>query len=106
MSAPEQMRKWGAEGVGVPALKSEAGAFATPPPASIKAFVDATAGARANRQNIEIGKTGVPLGVRDAVVTAGRGREIGEVFAGRKSVEEAMKALAAEMNKALEETKA
>jgi multiple sugar transport system substrate-binding protein len=106
MSAPEQIRKWGTEGVGVPALKSESGAFASPPPASIKAFVDATAGARANRQNVEVGKTGVPLGVRDSVVVAGRGREIGEVFAGRKSVEDAMKALAAEMNKALEETKA
>jgi ABC-type glycerol-3-phosphate transport system substrate-binding protein len=89
----------------VPALKSESGAFATPPPASIKAFVDATAGARANRQNVQIGTTGVPLGVRDSVVVAGRGREIGEVFAGRKSVEEAMTALAAEMNKALDETK-
>jgi multiple sugar transport system substrate-binding protein len=106
MSAPAQIRMWGTQGVGVPALKSEAGAFAVAPPASIKAFVDATAGARANRQNIEIGKTGVPLGVRDSVVTAGRGREIGEVFAGRKSVEDAMKALATEMNKALEETKA
>ncbi|MDQ3809002.1 MAG: extracellular solute-binding protein, partial [Chloroflexota bacterium] len=106
MSAREQIRKWGTEGVGVPALKSEAGAFASPPPANINAFVDAINGARANRQNVEIDKTGVPLGVRDSVVVAGRGREIGEVFAGRKSVEDAMKTLAAEMNKALEETKA
>lgn len=106
MSAPEQIRKWGTEGVGVPALKSESGAFAVAPPASIKAFVDATQGARANRQNIEVGKTGVPLGVRDSVVVAGRGREVGEVFAGRKSVPEAMKTLADEMNKALDETRA
>jgi ABC-type glycerol-3-phosphate transport system substrate-binding protein len=44
--------------------------------------------------------------VRDPVVTASRGKQIGEVFAGRSSVEDAMKALAAEMNKALEETRA
>jgi ABC-type glycerol-3-phosphate transport system substrate-binding protein len=44
--------------------------------------------------------------VRDGVVTANRGKQIGEVFSGRASVEDAMKALAAEMNKALEETKA
>lgn len=106
MTTPDQIKKWGMQGVGIPALKSQSGVFTTPPPANIQAFVDATQGAKANRQNIEIDKTGVPLGVRDSVVVAGRGREIGEVFAGRKSVEDAMKALAAEMNKALEETKA
>ncbi|MCA1644599.1 MAG: sugar ABC transporter substrate-binding protein [Chloroflexi bacterium] len=106
MTTPEQVIKWGVAGVGIPALKSQAGAFTTPPPANIQAFVEAANGARANRQNVEIGKTGVPLGVRDGVVVAGRGREIGEVFSGRKSAEEAMKSLAAEMNKALEETKA
>ena len=96
----------GVAGVGIPALKSQSTAFATPPPANIQAFVDATKGARANRQNVEIGKTGVPLGVRDGVAVAGRGREIGEVFSGRKSAEDAMRTLAVEMNKALEETKA
>jgi multiple sugar transport system substrate-binding protein len=105
MSTPDQVKKWGTEGVGVPALKSQAGAFSSPPPANIQAFVDAITGARANLQNVEIGKTGVPLGVRDGVVTANRGQQIGEIFSGRKSVDEAMKALAAEMNKALEETK-
>jgi multiple sugar transport system substrate-binding protein len=105
MTAPEQVKKWGVEGVGIPALKSQSTAFATPPPANIQAFVDATNGAQANRQNVEIDKTGVPLGVRDGVVVAGRGREIGEVFSGRKSAEDAMRSLAAEMNKALEETK-
>ena len=50
-------------------------------------------------------ETGVPLGVRDPVVVARSRREIGEVFAGRRSPSrDAMKALAAEMNKALEET--
>jgi multiple sugar transport system substrate-binding protein len=106
MTTPEQIKKWGTEGVGIPTLKSQTGAFTNPPPANIQAFVDATKGAKANRQNIEIGKTGVPLGVRDPVVTASRGKQIGEVFAGRSSVEDAMKALAAEMNKALEETRA
>ena len=106
MSTPDQVKKWGTEGVGVPALKSQAGAFASPPPANIQAFVDAVNGAKANLQNVQIGKTGVPLGVRDGVVTANRGKQIGEVFSGRASVEDAMKALAAEMNKALEETKA
>src|SRR5262249_9535497 len=96
----------GTEAVGVPALKSQSSAFGTPPPANIKAFIDATNGAKANRQNIEIGKTGVPLGVRDPIVTASRGRQIGEIFAGRSSGEDAMKALAAKMNKALDETKA
>ena len=104
MSGPEQIKRWGTQGVGVPALKSQSDAFATPPPDNIKAFIDAVSGAQANRQNLEIGKTGVPMGVRDAQVVAGRGREIGEIFAGRKSVEDAMKTLAAEMNKALEET--
>jgi multiple sugar transport system substrate-binding protein len=106
MATPEQVKKWGVEGVGIPALKSQSGAFVTPPPANIQAFVDATNGARANRQNVEIGKTGVPLGVRDGVVVASRGREIGEVFSGRKTAEEAMRTVAAEMNKALEETRA
>ena len=106
MSTPDQVKKWGTEGVGVPALKSQAGAFASPPPANIQAFVDAINGAKANLQNVQIGKSGVPLGVRDGVVTANRGKQIGEVFSGRQSVEDAMKALAAEMNKALEETKA
>ncbi len=106
MTSPDQIKKWGTEAVGVPALKSQSGAFGTAPPANIKAFIDATNGARANRQNVEIGKTGVPMGVRDPIVTASRGKQIGEVFAGRSSVEDAMKALAAEMNKALDETKA
>jgi multiple sugar transport system substrate-binding protein len=106
MSTPDQVKKWGTEGVGVPALKSQAGAFASPPPANIQAFVDAVNGAKANLQNVQIDKTGVPLGVRDGVVTANRGKQIGEVFSGRASVEDAMKALAAEMNKALEETRA
>jgi multiple sugar transport system substrate-binding protein len=106
MSTPDQVKKWGTEGVGVPALKSQAGAFASPPPANIQAFVDAINGAKANLQNVQIGKSGVPLGVRDGVVTANRGKQIGEVFSGRQSVDDAMKALAAEMNKALEETKA
>ena len=105
MTTPDQVKKWGTEGVGVPALKSQTGAFSSPPPANIQAFVDAVAGARANLQNVEIDKTGVPLGVRDGVVTANRGQQIGEIFSGRKSVDEAMKALATEMNKALEETK-
>jgi multiple sugar transport system substrate-binding protein len=106
MTTPDQVKKWGVQGVGIPALKSQSATFVAPPPANIQAFVDATNGAKANRQNVEIGKTGVPLGVRDSVVVAGRGREIGEVFSGRKSVEDAMRALATEMNKALEETKA
>jgi multiple sugar transport system substrate-binding protein len=106
MTSPDQIKKWGTEAVGVPALKSQSSAFGSPPPANIKAFIDATNGARANRQNVEIGKTGVPMGVRDPVVTASRGKQIGEIFAGRSSVEDAMKALAAEMNKALDETKA
>jgi multiple sugar transport system substrate-binding protein len=106
MSTPDQVKKWGTEGVGVPALKSQAGAFAAPPPANIQAFVDAVNGAKANLQNVQIGKTGVPLGVRDGVATANRGKQIGEVFSGRASVEDAMKALAVEINKALEETKA
>jgi multiple sugar transport system substrate-binding protein len=106
MATPDQVKKWGTEGVGVPALKAVAGAFSNPPPTNIQAFVDAVTGARANLQNVEIGKTGVPLGVRDGVVTTNRGQQIGEIFAGRKSVDDAMKALAAEMNKALEETKA
>jgi multiple sugar transport system substrate-binding protein len=106
MSGPEQVKKWGTEGVGVPALKSQASAFVMPPPDNIQAFVDATNGAKANRQNVEIGKTGVPMGVRDPIVTASRGKQIGEIFAGRSSVEDAMKALAAEMNKALDETRA
>ncbi|HTD76041.1 MAG TPA: sugar ABC transporter substrate-binding protein, partial [Chloroflexota bacterium] len=106
MSTPDQVKKWGTEGVGVPALKSQAGGFASPPPANIQAFVDAINGAKANLQNVQIGKSGVPLGVRDGVVTANRGKQIGEVFSGRQSVDDAMKALAAEMNKALEETKA
>lgn len=106
LSAPEQIKEWGVKGVGVPALKSQSGTFATPPPANIKAFVDALVGAKANRQNLQIGTTGVPLGVRDSVIVAGRGREIGEIFAGRKSVQDAMKTLADEMNKALAETKA
>jgi multiple sugar transport system substrate-binding protein len=106
MSTPDQVKKWGTEGVGVPALKSQAGAFASPPPTNIQAFVDAINGAKANLQNVQIGKTGVPLGVRDGVVTANRGKQIGEVFSGRSSVEDAMKALAAEMNKALDETRA
>ena len=106
MTNPEQIKKWGVEGVGVPALKSQTGAFTAPPPANIQAFVEATNGAKANRQNVEIGKTGVPLGVRDPIVTASRGKQIGEIFAGRSTVDDAMKALAAEMNKALEETKA
>ena len=106
MSTPDQVKKWGTEGVGVPALKSQTGGFASPPPANIQAFVDAINGAKANLQNVQIGKSGVPLGVRDGVVTANRGKQIGEVFSGRQSVDDAMKALAAEMNKALEETKA
>ena len=106
MSTPDQVKKWGTEGVGVPALKSQTGGFASPPPANIQAFVEAINGAKANLQNVQIGKSGVPLGVRDGVVTANRGKQIGEVFSGRQSVEDAMKALAAEMNKALEETKA
>jgi ABC-type glycerol-3-phosphate transport system substrate-binding protein len=57
MTTPEQIKKWGTEGVGVPAVQSQAGAFVTPPPANIQAFVDATTGAKANRQNVEIGKT-------------------------------------------------
>jgi multiple sugar transport system substrate-binding protein len=106
MTSPDQIKKWGTEAVGVPALKSQSGAFGTPPPANMQAFIEATNGARANRQNVEIGKTGVPLGVRDPVVTASRGKQIGEIFAGRSSVEDAMKALATEMNKALDETTA
>jgi multiple sugar transport system substrate-binding protein len=90
MTTPEQIKKWGTEGVGVPALKSESAAFVVPPPANIQAFIDATSGAKANRQNVEIGKTGVPLGVRDPVVTASRGKQIEEIFAGRSSVEDAM----------------
>ena len=106
MTSPDQIKKWGTEAVGVPTLKSQAGAFGTPPPDNIKAFIDATNGARANLQNVQIGNTGVPMGVRDPVVTASRGKQIGEIFAGRASVEDAMNALAAEMNKALDETKA
>jgi multiple sugar transport system substrate-binding protein len=106
MTSADQIKKWGVEAVGVPTLKASSSAFGTPPPANIQAFIESTTGARANRQNVEIDKTGVPMGVRDPVVTASRGKQIGEIFAGRSSVEDAMKALAAEMNKALDETKA
>src|SRR5204862_6817332 len=55
MTTPDQIKKWGTEAVGVPTLKSQASAFGGTPPDNVQAFIDATNGARANRQNVEIG---------------------------------------------------